>query len=97
MVLEAAVDGLPRAYRSVFMLRDIEGMSTAETAECLGINKETVRLRLHRARSILRKEISAKTGAATASAFQFLGERCEILGSAVLKRISAIHKEELAR
>jgi RNA polymerase sigma-70 factor, ECF subfamily len=89
-VLEAAVDRLPEAYRSVFMLREVEGMSTAETSECLDLSEESVKVRLHRARALLRKEIYAQTGAATASAFQFGQARCDRMVSAVFERIRSI-------
>lgn len=90
IVLETAVDNLPDTYRSVFMLRDVEGMSTAETAESLDIREETVKVRLHRARALLRKEIYAQTGAATTAAFQFGQGRCDRLVSAVLDRIRSL-------
>jgi RNA polymerase sigma-70 factor (ECF subfamily) len=90
IMLEGAVDKLPETYRSVFMLREVEGMTTAETADCLDLSEEAVKVRLHRARSLLRKEIYAQTGAATASAFQFMGARCDRLVSAVMKRIEAL-------
>jgi RNA polymerase sigma-70 factor (ECF subfamily) len=53
MVLEKAFDALPDDYRSVFMLREIEGLSTSETAECLELSEENVKTRLHRARGLL--------------------------------------------
>ena len=87
IVLEAAVDTLPETYRSVFMLREVEGMTTAETAECLDLSEESIKVRLHRARSLLRKHIYAQTGAATTAAFQFMGARCDCMVSTVLKRI----------
>ena len=90
IVLESAVDGLPETYRSVFMLREVEGMSTAETAECLDLSEESVKVRLHRARALLRKRIYAETGAATAMAFQFLGARCDRMVSTVLERIRSL-------
>lgn len=90
IVLEAAVEKLPDTYRSVFMMREVEGMSTSETAECLDLSEETVKVRLHRARSLLRKHIHAQTGAATVEAFQFLGARCDRMVSAVLARIQAL-------
>jgi RNA polymerase sigma-70 factor, ECF subfamily len=86
-VLETAVDALPEIYRSVFMLRDIEEMSTAETAECLDISEEAVKTRLHRARALLREELYARIGIATASAFQFAGPRCDRVVLAVFERI----------
>ena len=49
-ILEAAVAALPESYRTVFMLRSIEDMSTAETAECLDVTPDVVKTRLHRAR-----------------------------------------------
>jgi RNA polymerase sigma-70 factor (ECF subfamily) len=87
VVLESAIDKLPQAYRSVFMLRDVEQMDTAETAECLDISEGAVKVRLHRARALLRKEIYGQTGAATAAAFHFDGARCDRIVSAVFERI----------
>ena len=54
-VIEAAVDNLPETYRSVFMLREVEGLTTAETAESLDISEEVVKVRLHRARAMMRR------------------------------------------
>ena len=91
IVLERAVERLPENYRSVFMLREVEGLSTAETAECLDLSEESVKVRLHRARSLMRKDIYAQTGAATASAFQFMGARCDRMVAAVLERIQSLN------
>jgi RNA polymerase sigma-70 factor (ECF subfamily) len=88
VILESAINQLPAAYRSVFMLREMEEMSTAETAECLGISEEAVKVRLHRARARLRKAITAQTRAATAAAFQFNGPRCDRIVAAVLARLA---------
>ena len=93
IVLETAVDTLPDTYRSVFMLREIEGMSTAETADCLDLSEEAVKVRLHRARSLLRKHIYAQTGAATPAAFQFLGVRCDRMVSTVMGRIHSLKRD----
>src|SRR5215216_3126595 len=90
-VLEAAIDRLPQVYRSVFMLREVEQMDTAETALCLVISEGTVKVRLHRARVLLRKEIYAQTGAATAEAFHFDGARCDRIVSGVFERIRSQH------
>ncbi|MEQ9620326.1 MAG: RNA polymerase sigma factor [Deltaproteobacteria bacterium] len=87
-VLEAAVGSLPDAYRSVFMLRNIEGMSTAETAECLDISEENVKIRLYRARYLLKEEINSYVGTAAQDAFQFAGRRCDRVVSAVLHIIT---------
>lgn len=56
--IQKAVDQLPDMYRAVFLLRDVEGMSTEDTAEALGVTIPTVKTRLHRARIALRQTIS---------------------------------------
>jgi RNA polymerase sigma-70 factor (ECF subfamily) len=57
--LDAAVAALPETLRSVFILRDIEGLSTAETAAVLDLTETNVKVRLHRARLALRERLSA--------------------------------------
>ena len=87
--IEEAVDALPEVYGSVFMLREGEGLSTAETAACLDINAETVKTRLHRARALLRNHITARIGVAAREAFQFAGARCDRTVAAVMARITS--------
>lgn len=60
--IQAAVDALPDIYRTVFLVRDVEGLSTEETAEMLGISVPTVKTRLHRARMALREAIATYFG-----------------------------------
>src|SRR5262249_10854779 len=86
-VLEDAVDTLPETYRAVFMLRDIEGMSTAETAEGLGLGDEAVKTRLHRARAMVRRAVTTRLGAVSPEAFQFPATRCDRVVAAVLDRL----------
>ena len=87
-VLEDAVDELPETYRAVFMLRDVEGLSTSETSAGLGLGEEAVKTRLHRARAMIRRAVSARVGAVAAGAFQFPAVRCDRVVAAVLQRIS---------
>jgi RNA polymerase sigma-70 factor (ECF subfamily) len=87
-LIEAAVDRLPDGQREVFVLRQIEEMSTAEVAESLGINEAVVKTRLFRARAALRRDLTARLEVATAGAFNFLGARCDRIVAAVLARIS---------
>ncbi len=56
--LEEAIQMLSDTLRAVFVLRDIEGLSTAETADVLGISEAAVKSRLHRARLFLRERLS---------------------------------------
>ena len=87
-VLEEVVDGLPEAYRTVFVLRDVEGLSTSETGEGLGIGDEAVKTRLHRARGMIRRAVSVRIGEVAAGAFQFHAPRCNRVVSAVLARLA---------
>lgn len=75
-LLEHAVDGLPEAFRTVFVLRDVEGLSIAETAAQLQIRPETVNTRLFRARRQLRAAIEDELSLAFSALFPFDGERC---------------------
>ncbi|PYQ82595.1 MAG: RNA polymerase sigma factor [Acidobacteria bacterium] len=86
-VLEAAVDSLPETYRLVFMLRDIEGLSTSETAAGLELGDEAVKTRLHRARAMVRSAITERIGASTAEAFAFQAPRCDRVVAAVMAEI----------
>ena len=85
--IEAAVDKLPPRYRSVFVLRDIEDMSGAEAAECLGINEVAVKTRLHRARRMLRGRLERTVSGAASLAFGFGDRRCDRMTRLVMARI----------
>jgi RNA polymerase sigma-70 factor (ECF subfamily) len=86
-VVEHAIDELPEAFRLVFITRVIEGMNVEETAEILSLKPETVKSRLHRARTMLRDNVERKIGPVVMEAFPFAGRRCERLTDAVLKRL----------
>ena len=58
-MLDTALASLPESLRSVFVLRDVEGLSTAETAEALGLTETNAKVRLHRARLALRERLTA--------------------------------------
>ena len=87
VLLEQAIDALPTAYRSVFVLREVEGLSTAESAECLDVSVEVVKTRLHRARALLREELLARAGVAASTAFSFHLSRCDRVVAAVFERL----------
>ena len=87
-LIESAVEALPEHYRSVFVMRDVEGMSTAESAECLDITEETAKTRLHRARMLLRDTLYERAGIESAAAFSFEAPRCDRVVAAVLEQIS---------
>ncbi len=86
-LLESAIDALPDAYRVVVVLRDVEQMSTEETAHALALTEENVRVRLHRGRGMLRDVLYAEAGAGIEQVYGFDGERCRRMVEAVLARV----------
>jgi RNA polymerase sigma-70 factor, ECF subfamily len=88
--LEGGVDALPEAYRSVFVLRDVEGLSTAETAQCLGLSEDVVKTRLVRARAQLRRQLSEQIGQGVKDLFAFEATRCNRVVDAVLARLGPL-------
>jgi RNA polymerase sigma-70 factor (ECF subfamily) len=86
-VLEAAIAALPDTYRPVVMLRDVQGLSTAEAAECLELTEAVIKVRLHRGRALLRREIAARSGEVLGRAFEFGAERCDRVVVGVWGRI----------
>ncbi|MGB6326076.1 MAG: RNA polymerase sigma factor [Methylocella sp.] len=86
-LVERATDNLPEIFRIVFMTRMIEGMSTEETANLLGLQPDTVKTRLHRARRLVRDELDKQIGPVLMDAFPFAGRRCERMTNAVLRRL----------
>lgn len=70
-LLESLVSALPDSSRLLFMLRDVEGMNTAETAVALDISEENVKVRLHRACAMLRQRLSVYATRETGNAFSF--------------------------
>lgn len=87
-VLTRAVDELPDEFRTVFAMRIIEGLNTEETAACLDLTAANVKVRLHRARSLLRERIDERLGAAVRQLYQFGGERCDRIVQTVLTRLA---------
>jgi RNA polymerase sigma-70 factor (ECF subfamily) len=86
-VLEGAIDGLPGPFRTVFMLRGVEGLNVAETAACLGIPTATVKTRFHRARALLRQALQAEAAVLLPDLFPFDGARCDRIVAGVMKRL----------
>ena len=90
--IEARIDTLPDAFRTVFMLRGVEEMSVEEVALVLDIPEATVRTRFFRARSILREGLSRDIDMAIGDAFSFAGLRCDRIVAGVLAKIA--HERE---
>jgi RNA polymerase sigma-70 factor (ECF subfamily) len=88
-VLEQALQTLPRNYRAVYMLREVQQLSTAETAACLGQSPASVKVTLHRARERLKSVLLAT--AAGAELFAYPAIFCDPLTARVMHAILAIN------
>jgi len=85
-VLERSIDELPDGFRSVFVARVVEGMDVEETAALFGLKPETVKTRLHRARTMLREALDRQLGPALVDTFPFAGVRCERMTEIIVER-----------
>jgi RNA polymerase sigma-70 factor (ECF subfamily) len=90
-LIEQAIDALPEGYRLVFMLREIEGLSTSETSQGLGVRNDVIKTRLHRARAMLQRYVAERLGDdGGASIYRFLVPRCNRMVTAVFNRIALV-------
>jgi RNA polymerase sigma factor (sigma-70 family) len=83
--LEKVIDNLPEKYRTVYVMREIEGMNIAETSECLNISESNVKVRLNRAKEMLRDSLTNIYQ--ESEVFQFMGTRCDRIVTKVLNKI----------
>lgn len=86
-ILEACIDELPEAFRTVFVLRAVQEMSVEEAADCLGLPEATVRTRHFRARAVLRESLARELDLAVGDAFAFAGARCDRITERVLEAL----------
>lgn len=86
-LLEEAIDRLPENYRTVVVLREVEEMSVAETAESLGVTDAVIKTRLHRAHAMLRKDLYSRARGRATDLYQFHAVRCDRVVKAVFERI----------
>ncbi len=87
-VMQTQVAALPDTFRAVLMLRDVEGLSTGETAACLGISEDLVKTRLSRARTLLRDRLYRRAGVTLETLFAFGNSRCDRVVAAVMAATS---------
>lgn len=84
-ILEKAIDTLPEKYRIVYMMREVEEMSTIEVAEALELTESNVKIRLMRAKEMLRDTLESRFK--DTEIFEFLGERCDSIVQNVMMKI----------
>jgi RNA polymerase sigma-70 factor (ECF subfamily) len=93
-LLERKIDALPLAFRTAFILREVEEMTIDEAAECLAIPAATVRTRVFRARALLRASIAEEMDVAASEVFRFAGARCDRIVAGVLERLRVLDSAE---
>ena len=87
-LLASAIDTLADGNREVFVLREVEGLSTADTAAVLDVSEDVVKTRLSRARAALRRVVEEQIGTIAPDLFRFYRPRCDRLVARVLAAIS---------
>ena len=90
-LVESALDALPEIYRSAFILREVEELSTSEAAEYLDVTEDVVKTRLSRARALLREELSGRIENGARDLFAFHAPRCDRVVERVLSHLGIAH------
>jgi len=85
-ILEESIDNLPESLRTVYVMREIEGLNVTETAQCLDLSEENVKTRLHRAKAFLKEELYKRTKG-DIELFRFGLERCDRVVISVMIQI----------
>ncbi|MDB6092027.1 MAG: polymerase sigma factor [Gammaproteobacteria bacterium] len=93
-LLEQAIDDLPEVFRTVFVLRTVEGISGIETAACLGINETTVRTRLYRAQRRVHTDLSRRIPVERAEIFELTADRADYIVNRVLARLNGAARSQ---
>jgi RNA polymerase sigma-70 factor (ECF subfamily) len=86
-LLEACLANIPQGHREVMVLRDVLELDTAETAECLGLSEEAVRVRLHRARAAVAAAITEHLADHAREIYKFDGARCDRITAYVMRNV----------
>ncbi len=86
-LLEQAIDALPAIYRHVFVLREVEGLSTRDTAIALDVSEDVVKARLRRAKAQLHRRLAAVAAVELGTTFLFEAPRCDRVVAAVLRTL----------
>jgi RNA polymerase sigma-70 factor (ECF subfamily) len=87
-VIETELSAMPAIYRTVLVLRDVEGLSTAEAANCLDVSEDVIKTRLSRARAVLREGLARRAGGTLGSIYPFGNSRCDRVVAAVMAQLS---------
>lgn len=86
-LLESCLANIPQGNREVMVLRDVLELDTAETAACLGLSEEAVRVRLHRARAAIAAALTEQLADHARELYSFDGARCDRVTAYVMRRV----------
>src|SRR5262245_40833695 len=89
-LLESCLASIPQGHREVMVLRDVLELDTAETAACLGLTEEAVRVRLHRARAAVAAAVTEQLADHAREIYSFDGERCDRVTARVMCNVLAL-------
>ena len=89
-ILEQTIQLLPRVHRAVYLMRDVQQLSTAETAKCLGMSAANVKVSLHRAREGMKAELLKS--AAGVELFEYTARHCDPMTARVMARVRAANR-----
>lgn len=84
-IVEMAIDQLPEKYKIVYMLKEVQDLEIAEIADCLDLSNSNVKVRLHRARNMMKVSIMELTDAK--NAFEFGNQKCDRLVEQLMTKI----------
>lgn len=90
--LVQAIDGLSPEFRSVFVMRAVEGLDVGQTAAALGVPAATVKTRYHRARLALQRALDARLDGVLNTLYRFAGWRCDRIVEGVMRRVSEFQR-----
>ncbi|WP_266205066.1 RNA polymerase sigma factor [Pontibacter kalidii] len=84
-LLEKAIDSIPEKYRIIYTLREVEGMPLSEITECLDLSESNVKVRLHRAKAMLKESLFKLSE--NCNVFEFGNKRCDGIVERVMKAL----------
>ena len=85
-ILEKAIDDLPAKYKTIYMLREVEGMKIAEISSCLKLTESNVKVRIHRSRQMLKDKLYKLSF--KPNVFEFGFSKCDALVNNVMNAIN---------
>lgn len=88
LIVEKAIDQLPEKYKIVYMLKEVQDLEIAEISQSLGLSTSNVKVRLHRARNMMKESIVKFTN--TNNVFEFGNSKCDLLVYQVMAKIQLL-------